>query len=307
MLPVVSVIVPAYNASLTIKETLDSIFNQTFPYFECIVVDDGSSDRVALEQVVQQYQKHSNFTFIQKENGGVSSARNSGAQRAVGEYLMFVDSDDYIDHHYIQKCLDYLKNNPSLGFVCTNVQEFERSKNKIKHKIVELDQFIFHNAVFPCIALMRNADFKSVGGYDERLKVCEDWNLYIDLLSKKSNYYVIPECLYFYRKRNNLSSLTDQIDCNDISLKDALMRIYENHHVLYERKLGTPWDVVEQNNSIIKLVKKNINIINVLILIVIIVFLIKFSLFYFSIVIGFAICYLILTWKLKRVLDGFRF
>ncbi|MBJ8434710.1 glycosyltransferase [Acinetobacter pittii] len=256
MKALVSIIVPAYNASNTILDTIKSIDEQTYRNFECIIVDDGSSDSAELCKRISVYLSKDKYKYFKKENGGVSSARNWGANKASGDYLMFVDSDDKIASSYIEKCLNILEVSPELALVCTNVQEFERSNNKISHKIVGLKEFIFHNAIFPCIALIRTADFKRVGGYDEKLKVCEDWDLYISLLKNNEKYFVIPEYLYFYRKRLDESSLTDQIDCQKISKEIALNRIFDNHKDLYHSRIGSIWNMIEKNNEAIKISKR---------------------------------------------------
>ncbi|MGR2826859.1 glycosyltransferase family 2 protein [Acinetobacter sp. 1124_18A] len=276
MKTLVSIIVPAYNASNTILDTIKSIDEQTYTNFECIIVDDGSNDSAELCENIADYLTKDKYKYLKKENGGVSSARNWGANNASGDYLMFIDSDDKIESSYIEKCLNILQMRPDLAFVCTNVQEFERSNNKINHKIVSLKEFIFHNAVFPCIALMRTADFKRVGGYDEKLKVCEDWNLYISLLKNNEKYFVIPEYLYFYRKRSDLSSLTDQIDCQKISKEIALNRIYDNHTDLYSDRLGSIWDMVETNNNTIKTSKRYSRSVSLIFTVSLISFLIAF-------------------------------
>ncbi|WP_228138724.1 glycosyltransferase family 2 protein [Acinetobacter pittii] len=200
MKALVSIIVPAYNASNTILDTIKSIDGQTYRNFECIIVDDGSNDSAELCKRISAYLSKDKYKYFKKENGGVSSARNWGANMASGDYLMFVDSDDKIASSYIEKCLDILEVSPELALVCTNVQEFERSNNKISHKIVGLKEFIFHNAIFPCIALIRTADFKRVGGYDEKLKVCEDWNLYIYLLKITKNILLFQNIYIFIGK-----------------------------------------------------------------------------------------------------------
>lgn len=90
----ISIIVPAYNAEKSICRCIDSILNQKDVEFEVIIVDDGSSDGTA--QLCQKYKELGNVKLITKENGGVSSARNEGLRHVEGEYVMFVDSDDYI-------------------------------------------------------------------------------------------------------------------------------------------------------------------------------------------------------------------
>lgn len=256
MTPFVSVIVPAFNASKTILETLDSIFSQTYTNFECIVVDDGSDDTFELKDNIKEYLNRDNFKYIYKSNAGVSSARNLGAKNASGEYYLFVDSDDKIADSYIEKCVQAFALDLSLTLVCTDVQEFERSNRRIRHEVVSLDKFIFHNAIFPCIALIKASDFNRVGGYDERMKVCEDWNLYISLLKHNDHYQIIHENLYYYRKRNDLSSLTDKIDTNTIRMDHALGQLCENHLEVYSAVLGDNWSIVDHHNVMLKAAKK---------------------------------------------------
>lgn len=100
--PLLSVIIPMYNCAPVIVRCLDSI---DYPESEILVVDDGSTDNGA--QVVTDYAKsHPNVTLIQKENGGVSSARNLGIESAHGQYLMFIDADDYIAQGGISRMIE---------------------------------------------------------------------------------------------------------------------------------------------------------------------------------------------------------
>lgn len=92
----ISVVVPVYNVEKYLNRCVDSILNQTFRDFELILVDDGSKDKSG--EICDEYaQKDKRVRVIHKENGGVSKARNIGIDMALGEYIMFVDSDDYID------------------------------------------------------------------------------------------------------------------------------------------------------------------------------------------------------------------
>ena len=103
-MPDISVIVPVYNVEKYIHRCIDSILAQTFTDFELILVDDGSTDSSG--KICDEYSAKDNRVFvIHKENGGVSSARNSGLSKAQGQYVAFVDSDDFVDKHYLEKLL----------------------------------------------------------------------------------------------------------------------------------------------------------------------------------------------------------
>ena len=91
-LPLVSVIIPAYNSAAHIRETLESVLSQTYHNFEVILINDGSPDTEEFERAIARYRDR--IVYIRQENGGPSAARNAGIRRARGEYLAFLDSDD---------------------------------------------------------------------------------------------------------------------------------------------------------------------------------------------------------------------
>lgn len=103
--PVVSIVVPVYKAADYLTQCVDSILRQSFINFELLLVDDGSPDNCPA--MCDEYgKKDSRVQVIHKENGGVSSARNLGIEQAVGQYIVFVDSDDYVDVDYLSNMLN---------------------------------------------------------------------------------------------------------------------------------------------------------------------------------------------------------
>ena len=100
--PLVSIIIPTYNSSDYITETLTKLEKQTYPNFEIVIVNDGSKDNTS--NVLREYGlTHSRLIIINKENGGVSSARNTGIRKAQGQFICFMDDDDEIDPNYLLK------------------------------------------------------------------------------------------------------------------------------------------------------------------------------------------------------------
>ena len=98
----ISIIIPIYNVEAFVRECLESVEAQRFSSYEVIMINDGSTDASA--KIAQEYaDRHVNWQLIHKENGGLSSARNAGITLAKGEYVCFIDSDDYIDSDYLQK------------------------------------------------------------------------------------------------------------------------------------------------------------------------------------------------------------
>lgn len=98
----ISIVIPAYNASATLVRCLDSLIVQSYPHFEALVVDDGSSDN-AFEILKSYAEKDSRIKAIHKENGGVSSARNLALSKAKGEYIAFCDADDEVTGSYLKR------------------------------------------------------------------------------------------------------------------------------------------------------------------------------------------------------------
>ena len=96
----VSVIIPVYNVEKYIKKTLDSVINQTYRNIEIIIIDDGSTDNTF--KICEKYQLNKNVKIIKQINKGVSNARNNGLKIATGEYILFVDGDDYIEKNTLK-------------------------------------------------------------------------------------------------------------------------------------------------------------------------------------------------------------
>lgn len=118
----ISVILPVYKVEKYIKKCLDSICRQSYSNLEVILVDDGSPDESGI--ICDQYaEKYSNFVVIHKENGGVSSARKEGISRANGQYISFVDSDDYLEYDFFEKLVDEIEKNKADIICCNCIDE----------------------------------------------------------------------------------------------------------------------------------------------------------------------------------------
>lgn len=103
-----SVIIPVYNTEKYLRKSLDSVLNQSYRNFEALIVNDGSTD--ASEEVIRQYLNDSRFTLISQANKGLGGARNTGIQAAKGEYLVFLDSDDYLSADCLKTLADVINN-----------------------------------------------------------------------------------------------------------------------------------------------------------------------------------------------------
>lgn len=113
----VSIVVPVYNVSQYLRVCIDSLINQTYPNCEIILVDDGSKDDSG--EICDEYAlKYSNINVLHKQNGGLSDARNSGLKMCTGEFVMFIDSDDYVSENLVERLIDKYKETNADIVIC---------------------------------------------------------------------------------------------------------------------------------------------------------------------------------------------
>ena len=194
--PMISVIVPVYNAEKYLQRCVDSILKQSFTDFELLLIDDGSHDRSG--ELCDEYAKKDNRVRVfHKENGGVSSARNVGLDNASGEYISFVDADDYLETNAMSDSLfidgydliqiprnagSYLKHYTH-DIICKSQREYLK--------------FIYRNFYFECWGRFYKRRIINGLKFDEHVKIGEDLLFFLDvyhrvtsfLLSSKSGGY----------------------------------------------------------------------------------------------------------------------
>lgn len=226
-----SVIIPVYNSEKTIKRCIESITLQNRADVEIIIINDGSTDKT--ESICKALQTaHENIIYITKENGGVSSARNSGLSVATGEYVMFVDSDDYI----YDKCFDtidrYIKSNADFyqfGFsivangLVKEVREFSECKINTPS---EKEAFISNGIVTRSINSPWAKIYKRKIIHDNDLTFCQDLSIGEDLSFVFS----------FLLLADTFERLSDKIYFADIGNDESLSRKYRED--LAEQLIG---------------------------------------------------------------------
>lgn len=209
--PLVSVIIPAYNAERFLPQTLASIQAQTYQNLEILVVDDGSCDRTP--QIVQALaQQDPRIQLLQQANGGVAAARNHGLRQAKGEFIAPIDADDLWWPEAVAKLVNQLqKSRPQVGVVyawSADIDEQAQPSGGIHAATVVGNVYktlICHNFLGNASStLIRKTCLDCVGGYDSQLKAqnaqgCEDWDLYLRL-AERFKFAVVPEFLVGYRK-----------------------------------------------------------------------------------------------------------
>lgn len=210
MEPIISVIVPVYNVEKFIKKSIESLINQTFKEFEVLIVDDGSEDK-SIEIAKKIASNDNRFIFLTKENGGLSDARNYGIERAKGEYLSFLDSDDYFDSQYLEKMYNKIKKENADICVCDielvkeNGDFIRIQKNAYSHTISGEEAFLDDIQTISIISMAQNKLYKKelfdTVEYPKGLYYEDRATTYKLFLNSKKVTFV-NETLFFYVQRD---------------------------------------------------------------------------------------------------------
>ncbi len=197
MRPLVSVIVPIYNAAPYLRETLDSIMASTYRPMEVVMVDDGSKDDSL--QIAQDFcALHPECHVISQPNQGVSVARNNAIRHAQGQYILPVDADDKIASTLIEKAVQVIENNDDIRVVGCRSWMFGAVDKEWKlppfsHALLARKNMI------PATALYRKADWERCGGYCEEEIYREDWDFWLSMMELGGTFYQLNEVLLYYR------------------------------------------------------------------------------------------------------------
>lgn len=186
-MPKVSVIIPTYNRASTIKEALLSIFGQTYLDFEIIVVDDGSTDNTC--QIISELGNQSGkVQYIYQDNRGRSSARNLGVSAAQGDYVAFLDSDDFFLPNKLSVQVLTLEKNFDFGMSYSTFLRMQKNRYVLENAVLSGKRmsgwiypellFIKNNIITVPSVMVRTRILKEVGGFDETMHTCEDLDLW---------------------------------------------------------------------------------------------------------------------------------
>ncbi len=193
----ISIVIPCYNSGETLPQTLESVRAQTLPPIEVILVDDGSTDpaTVALLDGLQD------VTLVRKPNGGLPSARNAGFSAASGEYILPLDSDDWLEPDFLEKVSAALLNQKEASFAFA-LARLEGEASGILWKNYNFFEQLFFNQLPYCLLLPKRL-WKEVGGYDESMrKGYEDWDFNIRLGARGYFGLALQQPLFHYRVRS---------------------------------------------------------------------------------------------------------
>ncbi|HEM2541092.1 TPA: glycosyltransferase [Streptococcus suis] len=218
----ISIIVPIYNVEQYLSKCIDSIVNQTYKHIEILLVNDGSTDNS--EEICLAYaKKDSRIRYYKKENGGLSDARNYGIERAKGEFLAFIDSDDFIDQEFIQRLYEAIVSENALVAV-SGYDRVDASGHFLKAETLPTNQAVLSGREV-CKKLLEEDGHRFVVAWNklykkelleglrfEKGKIHEDEYFTYRLLYALEKVAVVQECLYHYVDREDSITTSDMTD-----------------------------------------------------------------------------------------------
>lgn len=215
----VSIIVPMYNCSDTIERCINSVLNQSYKDLELLLINDGSKDNI--ENIIEKYLTDKRVKYVYKENGGVSSARNTGINLATGDYITFIDPDDMLAEDSISRMVEVIERNNcdfvKFNYYLSNKEnlKLEEGKNLFEQEVlvknIEQKNEILNKilkgeiSTFVWVLILKKSFMQGINRFNENVNYMEDKIFYIDIFSKSNNYCIsnIFTYHYFFKEFNN--------------------------------------------------------------------------------------------------------
>lgn len=245
--PLVSIITPYYNSGKHIQQTCNCVLDQTFPYFEWIIVNDGSTNEEDVRLLDEIAKQDPRIRIYHKENGGISSARNFGIKHAETDLILPLDADDLIEPPFVEYCWWMLQKNPDAAWAYTNSVGFQ-GQEYLWHVPFDPVQMKQEN-LLTATALIRKSALESVGGYNEENKhYNEDWHTWLKMIAR-GGYPVQSggEYLFWYRRSDTgVLSLVNKdkeiAKANKAMLESAAAEIVEPHApIIFPKTFSYHW------------------------------------------------------------------
>lgn len=204
----ISIIVPAYNQEKFLGECLESVYHQTYENWECLIIDDGSTDGTS--QVGKHWEnKDQRFQYFYKKNGGLSSARNFGLSKIKGDFIQFLDSDDILKKEKLKKSIQLAEENNS-QVIITNFQMLQKKEILPPFCDISLFEFNYENLLiywdnprktfnFPPHTLLIKTELLDDLRFDETFRAKEDWLMWLEIFKKNPSVHFLNEYLVLYR------------------------------------------------------------------------------------------------------------
>lgn len=234
----VSIIIPIFNQGNYIVQTLDAVQRQSYKNIELIVVDDGSTDEYT-KSILDDISMRHDISFYRKRNGGLSSARNFGIDRANGNFIICLDSDDLISKNYVRALVNEISSDFSVRIAYSNGYLFDARNGFWYLPEFKENIFLLKNTIH-CSAIFYKEDWIKVGGYNEALeKGWEDWDFWISLIATGCKVKKIQRPYFFYRIRQDSMSRSMTAEYKEF----AIHEIFNRNKELFMKNNVTEGDI----------------------------------------------------------------
>ena len=253
----ISVIIPTFNRLDLLKRAIESVLNQSIKPYDIIVVDDGSIDDTS--EMIQQ--KYKSINLIQQKNSGVSAARNNGIKNAQGDWIALLDSDDEWGENKLEEQVNNLTDNPKYEFCHTNeiwIRNGIRVNQKKRHK--KYGGFIFDKCldicrISPSSVLFNKNILNHVGWFDEKLPVCEDYDLWLRITADYEILFIDKPLIVKYGGHND--QLSNSVEAIERFRIKALQSLLENSDLSKNNRIHAIEMIIKKLNIYLKgLVKR---------------------------------------------------
>jgi glycosyltransferase involved in cell wall biosynthesis len=244
----VSFIIPFYNQAQYIEETLRSVLASTYQNFEIVIINDGSEDenKTQLLKIIEKI-NDKRIRIFNQQNTGPSVARNFAISKANGEYLVFLDGDDLIEKETLELNLQVFSKFPDIDVVYGNNVLFGKKNTTIVPKKITAQNILVFNPIAICVMIKKSV-FQNIQ-FDEYLSKLglEDWELWMNLISKNYKFKYINQNLFKIRVLPN-SRTTTEANPNLAKIKayiyqkhnDFLAKQYQDLYYIQKQTLETP-------------------------------------------------------------------
>ena len=230
--PIVSVVIPCYKQAEFLREAVESVVNQNYRNWECIIVNDGSPDNTneIANKLIQEY-KQFNIRLIEKENGGLPDARNAGIKISKGKYILPLDADDKIAPDYLEDTVTMLERHPEYDIVYVDEQNFGETNHIHKKGVSELQYLMQYNVHDYC-SLFRKEVWVVTGGFSTAMFIgAHDWNFWVTAAKHGFKSFHLEKPLFLYRNRAGT-----MVETTLSKLDEVKAHIIIHHKELYDEK-----------------------------------------------------------------------
>lgn len=256
----VSIIIPNYNKAKVIEETLQSVLSQEYNDWECIIIDDQSTDNSV--EIIQKYlYKDSRFSFYERTDErikGPSTCRNIGIEKAIGKYIVFLDSDDLLANFCLENRVETFHNNQDCDFLVFQMERFTQKPNLNSKKALEvlsnenaINDFLKLRSLWQVTSPIYKTDFiRSLKGFNEELRSYEDLDIAIKAIGFSSKYLLFSNVDSFYRNDENYKAKYKTKYQFELTLSNFELFIKSVDYNVISKEINKNKKIVYKNNVV---------------------------------------------------------